>query len=80
MAMDHAAWLFNRIPKMESTYNPLEYGHMTKYLIHVIPGTHHHMYWIQNYKNQELKYPNEIKEQELSLMAIPQQYPAIQIK
>eukprot|EP00957_Ditylum_brightwellii_P029805 2254572-Ditylum_brightwellii.AAC.1 len=24
MAMDHAAWLFNRIPKMESTYSPLE--------------------------------------------------------
>eukprot|EP00957_Ditylum_brightwellii_P164236 12503961-Ditylum_brightwellii.AAC.1 len=48
MAMNHAAWLFIRIPKMESTYSSLELFSSSKiwpydkYVIGVIPGAHQH--------------------------------------
>eukprot|EP00957_Ditylum_brightwellii_P174411 13279918-Ditylum_brightwellii.AAC.1 len=76
MALDHAVWLFNRIPEMDSTYSPFGLFSSSKIwsyetmLVGFMPGAVQHMYWSQNYKNLALSIPNVRREQGWSFYGI----------
>ena len=62
MAMDHAVWLYNRIPRQKMVLLQLKYGLeqlfilMTQYLETVILGDVQHLFLSPNFRSLELRF------------------------